>query len=158
MCKEKTTNKFYIGYRYNNTLPSTEDLGKKYFTSNDYVRNNFDNFEYQIIAEFFNKKDALDFEGLLIRETRSENQINYEKHSKLKGTRYKMPEYDTSPKKCAIPDCEKIVTDWRKKCCCKSHSAQYSAKVRYGTLDKPSKTPEEIKKYQKEYYQKKLKA
>lgn len=67
-----------------------------------------------------------------------------------------MKNYDTSPKKCAMPECEKIVTDWRKKCCCKTHSAQYAAKLKHGTLGKPNKTPEEIKEYQKEYYQKKL--
>jgi hypothetical protein len=39
-CTEKDTGKFYIGYRYKNRLPASEDFGKHYFTSNEYVKNN----------------------------------------------------------------------------------------------------------------------
>jgi hypothetical protein len=79
MCTEKETGRFYIGYRYRNYLPAEEDFGNRYFTSNKYVKNNFDKFDWHIIAEFYHKKDALAFESQMIRETRSDLQINYDK-------------------------------------------------------------------------------
>lgn len=82
-CTEKETDKFYIGYRYKNYLPSTQDLGHKYFTSNDYVKNNFEKFDVEIIAEFFHKKDAYKFESELIRETKSDLQINSFRYRKV---------------------------------------------------------------------------
>ena len=85
MCQEKNSPYFYIGYRYRNYVPSTEDLGTYYFTSNNYVKENFDNFEITIIAEFFTKKDAYKFETLLIKDTKSEYQINQQKNIKIKN-------------------------------------------------------------------------
>jgi len=61
-----------------------DDLGKKYFTSNEYVKENFSRFDYEIVATFDNKKDALKFEGQLMRETQSDLQINYDRIRKLK--------------------------------------------------------------------------
>lgn len=88
MCVEKVTGRFYIGYRYRNYYPSSEDFGKVYFTSNDYVRENFNNFDHYIIAEFFNKSAAFKFETQLLRETKSDLQINRDKFKKLKGMKY----------------------------------------------------------------------
>ena len=76
MCREKGSPYFYIGYRFRNFVPSSEDFGKHYFTSNKYVKTNFENFDWIIVAEFFNQKDALKFESQLIRETSSEFQLN----------------------------------------------------------------------------------
>ena len=76
ICREKNTEYFYIGYRYRNFVPSSEDLGKYYFTSNEYVNENFDNFDCTIVAEFFTKKAAFEFECQLIRETKSKFQLN----------------------------------------------------------------------------------
>lgn len=128
LCKEKNTDKFYIGYRYANYLPSTEDFGKKYFTSNEYVKNNFYNFEHYIIAEFFNKKDAFEFETKLIKETECKiNQINYFKQ--MKKMKYKkFDENLLKPKKCALEGCDIIVKNWRNKFCCRSHVGKYSAR------------------------------
>lgn len=133
MCKEKTSNKFYIGYRYKNRVPSSEDFGKHYFTSNEYVKENFENFDYYIVAEFWDKNDALEFEQNLIKETLSENQINYEKHLKIKGTKYKekVP-YVYVERTCALPGCDKILGPANHgKCCSKSHSGTYSALKRH---------------------------
>lgn len=84
-CTEKKTGRFYIGYRYKYYNNPEDDLGKKYFTSNKYVKNNFHNFDFEIVAVFNNKKDALDFEGQLIRETQSDLQINYDRIKKLQS-------------------------------------------------------------------------
>ena len=81
MCKEKNSPYFYIGYRYRNFVPSSDDLGTYYFTSNRYVSDNFDNFEFYILAEFFNKNDAYKFETMMIQETSSEYQINRFKYN-----------------------------------------------------------------------------
>ncbi|HEY6435209.1 MAG TPA: hypothetical protein VIY47_01350 [Ignavibacteriaceae bacterium] len=88
MCTERETGRFYIGYRYRNYLPSSEDFGKIYFTSNSYVKENFDSFDHQIIAEFFDKKAAYKFETDFINETKSDLQINSDKFKKLIGMKY----------------------------------------------------------------------
>lgn len=84
-CTERKTGRFYIGYRYKNYLPSTQDLGKKYFTSNSYVKENFNAFDIEIIAEFFKKSDAYKFESELIRETKCDLQINSDRLKKIKN-------------------------------------------------------------------------
>ena len=129
MSKEKNSPYFYIGYRYANYLPATEDFGTKYFTSNKYVKENFNNFEHTIIAEFFTKEAAYDFEASLIKETRSEYQINYTKSKKVKGKKYnKILKFDLTTKLCALPECQKPHTNWRMKCCCLRHNSIYAAK------------------------------
>jgi hypothetical protein len=129
MSKEKNSLYFYIGYRYANYLPSAEDFGKKYFTSNKYVRENFDKFEHTIIAEFFTKEYAYEFEADLIKETRSEYQINYNKYKKIKGKKYnKIPSIEPLTKLCALPECQKPHNNWRMKCCCKRHNNIYAAR------------------------------
>jgi hypothetical protein len=63
----KITGKFYIGYRESNTIPSHIDL-PKYKTSSKIVKPAFDQYQWKIIAEFFNGNDAYDFEQQLIFE------------------------------------------------------------------------------------------
>ena len=92
-CVERDTGRFYIGYRWKNYLPAEKDLGTKYFTSNKYVKSNWNKFDYFIVAEFFNKKDAFVFETELIRETRSSLQINYDKHINGRGKKTKYKTY-----------------------------------------------------------------
>ena len=84
-CTERSTGRFYIGYRYKYYNDPENDLGINYFTSNEYVRNNFHRFDYEIIAVFYNKKDALKFEGQLIKETQCDLQINYDRIKKLRN-------------------------------------------------------------------------
>lgn len=67
----RITNEFYIGYRYANKKPSHLDLGYEYFTSSKLVEPKFEEFIWTIIAEFFNKEDALLFEQNLIEENLS---------------------------------------------------------------------------------------
>lgn len=64
----RETKEFYIGVRYANKVPSSEDLGILYFTSSKTVFPIFHQFEKFIIAEFFNYTDALEFETGLIKE------------------------------------------------------------------------------------------
>ena len=67
ICTHKETKEYYIGYRYKNTIPSYQDL-PIYRTSSKKVKDRFDEFEYAIIAEFFNKEDAYLFEQTLIKD------------------------------------------------------------------------------------------
>lgn len=64
----KTTNQFYIGFRCANKVPSSDDIGKFYFTSSKFVKNNFQDFEIKILAEFFDKDFAYEYEQNLIKE------------------------------------------------------------------------------------------
>jgi hypothetical protein len=66
--KHKTTGEFYFGFRRANTAPALDDLGKAYFTSSKYVTPRFDEFEFYVIAEFFDENDAYWFEQSLIEE------------------------------------------------------------------------------------------
>lgn len=127
LCQEKNSPYFYIGYRHANWVPSTEDFGKYYFTSNKYVKENFDNFTYVIIAEFFDRESAYNFESELIRELKSDFLINTQRVKKLVGKSYtKNATVDNSKKVCALPGCDNIFTNWRAKCCCISHSKKYA--------------------------------
>jgi len=70
MCIHKTTSEFYIGYReYNVKLnrTSTDDF-PEYRTSSKIVKQNFHDFEWCILAEFYDGNSAYDFEQQLIHE------------------------------------------------------------------------------------------
>lgn len=65
------TKAFYIGFRCKNVklnIPSNEDLGIKYFTSSKVVQKSFHDFDWIILAEFFDATDAYLFEQQLILE------------------------------------------------------------------------------------------
>ena len=65
------TNEFYFGYRYKNVglgFPAGQDLGYHYFTSSKHIAPIFNQFIYEIIAEFYLADDAYDFEQELIKE------------------------------------------------------------------------------------------
>ena len=64
----KETGEFYIGVRYGNTYPAQLDLGIRYKSSSKIVKPKFDEFTYEILAEFLDKEDAIDFEQKLIEE------------------------------------------------------------------------------------------
>lgn len=64
----KESGEFYIGYRSANKLPAHLDL-PQYQTSSKIVKEiGFNNFNWEIIAEFHNWEAAYDFESELIRE------------------------------------------------------------------------------------------
>ena len=135
-CVEKDTGKFYIGYRFKNTVPAEEDFGKHYFTSNDYVKENFDKFDYEIISEFPDRKSAFAYETQLIKETKSEQQINANKHNKNKRP-YKKAQINEY---CLLPGCGKYINSSIKRFCCQRHASQYSARKGHGTLYKHLET------------------
>lgn len=67
----RVTKEYYFGYRSKNVqlgIPSTEDLGIIYFTSSKYVKPIFSEFDIEILAEFFSKDGAYEFEQSLILE------------------------------------------------------------------------------------------
>lgn len=68
VCTHKETKEFYIGFRYKNVglgRPSHIDL-PLYRTSSKTVKPRFNEFDWVVIAEFFNSQDAYDFEQMLI--------------------------------------------------------------------------------------------
>ena len=74
-CTHKETQRFYIGYRCQNTKPSSEDLGSVYKTSSKTVKPNFDEYIPVVLAEFFTKEDAYTFEQQLIFEHLNDPQL-----------------------------------------------------------------------------------
>lgn len=68
-CTHKVTKEFYIGSRTtgNRNLPSHEDL-PRYKTSSKRVKPRFHEFDWTIIAEFYNPNDAYTFEQQLIHD------------------------------------------------------------------------------------------
>lgn len=64
----KISGQFYIGYREANKLPSNEDLPLYQSSSIEVHKLGFNNFEFLIIAEFFNGQDAYHYENVLIKE------------------------------------------------------------------------------------------
>lgn len=66
-CTHRETGEFYIGYRRANKLPAVEDL-PLYQTSSKFVRPRFDEFDWEILAEFFDPTDAYRFEQEHIKE------------------------------------------------------------------------------------------
>ena len=133
ICREKHSSKFYIGYRYRNWLPAMQDFGTHYFTSNEYVKANFQNFDYEILAEFTNPKDALAFESKIIKEMRTEDMINLNPTSPRKP--YQIGKaVDSSEKLCALPECENTFSNWRSICCCPAHSKRYAGLKRHNKI------------------------
>ena len=67
----KTTKEFYIGARYSHSKHKrnpVDDLGIVYYTSSKVVKPQFDQFNWEIVAQFSTKEDALEFEEQLISE------------------------------------------------------------------------------------------
>ena len=66
----KETGQFYIGYRCANKVQAARDLGHFYKSSSKLVKQlGFENFHCNILAEFFDKEAAHNFECELIRES-----------------------------------------------------------------------------------------
>lgn len=126
-CTERETGRFYIGYRYKNIVPALEDFGVFYFTSNAYVKKNFSNFTFEILAEFETKQEAFNYEKMTIKETSSELQINNDKH-KIPKKQYSK---STITEYCLFPGCGKYINSSIKRFCCRTHSAQYAASKRH---------------------------
>lgn len=92
ICTHKQTGQFYIGYRAANVKiqrPSHIDL-PNYKTSSKIVQSNFDCYMWYIIAEFFDKDSAYDFEQQLIYENWS-NPLLLNKSCYYQKSRFKCP-------------------------------------------------------------------
>lgn len=68
-CTHKSTSEFYFGFRKANKLSAELDLGLIYKTSSKLVKSNFTNYDYEVLAIFYNSQDAHDFEQKLITES-----------------------------------------------------------------------------------------
>ena len=67
VCTHKVTRQIYIGARYANRVPAHQDLGTYYFTSSNYVKPIFHDFDCEIIFEG-NREEVLQLEADLIKE------------------------------------------------------------------------------------------
>lgn len=90
MCIHKVTGEFYIGYRFYNTKLgrcSHDDL-PQYKTSSNKVKPRFDEFDWVIVAEFFNKEDAYWFEqDLIIENLNNPLLLNGTYHNRATGNK-----------------------------------------------------------------------
>ena len=66
--RNRTNGKFYIGMRSANKVVAEQDLGTHYFTSSKHVKNNFTEFDIEIIAYFVDQISAFEFENDLIKK------------------------------------------------------------------------------------------
>lgn len=64
----KFSGQFYFGYRCANPIPSSEDLPRYKSSSKEIASLGFDNFHWEILAEFFDGEAAYDFENFLIEQ------------------------------------------------------------------------------------------
>lgn len=137
----KETGQFYFGVRHANKVPSSEDLGTKYFSSSKYVKIiGFENFNCQILAEFFSKEDALEFESLLINDSwRQINSLNknvggkkFYNHTITDETRMKIRNARTNSK---LPDDVKYKIS--KALTGKTKSANHCKSISLATRGKP---------------------
>lgn len=66
--RNRNNQKFYIGMRSANKVVAENDLGVKYFTSSKHVKNNFSEYDIEIIAYFVDQLSAFEFENSLIEQ------------------------------------------------------------------------------------------
>jgi hypothetical protein len=66
--RNRNTGKFYIGMRSVNKAIAEQDLGVHYFTSSKHVKNNFSEYDSEIVAYFVDQISAFEFENELIKE------------------------------------------------------------------------------------------
>ena len=90
VCTHKENGQFYIGYREGNVKynrRSENDLGKFYFTSGVIKKSEFSNYDFFIVAEFFDPIEAYWFEQELIKENWNNNLLlnkqYYDRNSSL---------------------------------------------------------------------------
>lgn len=66
--KNRYTKQFYIGMRSANKVVAEQDLGIYYFTSSKTVKNNFLDYDIEIVAYFIDQISAFEFENELIKK------------------------------------------------------------------------------------------
>lgn len=128
-CTHKTTNEFYIGFRCRNKLPANQDI-QIYQTSSKRVKFYFNEFNVEILAEFFDKIDAYDFEQQLIWEE-WKNPLILNKSCFYNGARFSTmgsKHSDNTRKKISLSKIGKNITDETKQ---KIRQARLKNKDRY---------------------------
>lgn len=102
----KESGQFYIGYRKANKVQSGYDIGIVYFSSSPRVKElGFENFNIEIIAEFFDWKEANLFEQGLIKEN-FKNPLclnkNYSINGSIRFTTYGYTHREDTKKKISL--------------------------------------------------------
>jgi hypothetical protein len=87
--RNRNTKKFYIGMRSANKVVAEQDLGTYYFTSSKHVKNNFQEFDKEIVAYFKDQISAFEFENNLIKEY-WEDPLLLNKHYQKSMTKFSM--------------------------------------------------------------------
>lgn len=90
--RNRITGKFYIGMRSANKVVAEQDLGAYYFTSSKHVKNNFSEYESEIIAYFIDQLSAFEFENELIKE-HWDNPLLLNKHYQKSMSKFSMAGY-----------------------------------------------------------------
>lgn len=99
----RITGHFYFGYRSKNKVPSQLDLGIKYFTSGKITKKNFHEYDYEILAEFFDPESAYNYEQSLIFENKNDPLILNKQFRFAGGKQWICKAYDpTSRKKMSL--------------------------------------------------------
>lgn len=89
LATNKNTNHFYIGMRSANKVLSEKDLGIVYFTSNKQIQSNSENYNFTIIAHFFDWESAFLYENNLIKDNWG-NPLLMNKHYQLAPSSFSM--------------------------------------------------------------------
>jgi hypothetical protein len=114
-CVHRKTGKLYIGARSNNKEPSHIDL-PKYKTSSKIVKPNFDEYDWEIIAESYNKKDIFEIENELILEHLGKDYcLNFHAKDKFISAGRKRNEASRLKLSKSISGLTKENCEWRKK-------------------------------------------
>ena len=90
--RHKINGKFYIGMRSANKLVAEEDLGTHYFSSSKFIKNNFEEYDKEIIAYFIDQISAFEFENNLIKEHWG-NPLLINKHYQKSMSKFSMTGY-----------------------------------------------------------------
>lgn len=86
----KTSGQFYFGYRCSNIEPSSEDLPKYQSSSKEIANLGFQNFYWEILAEFFDDESAYDFENFLIAQEIKNPQCLNKSYTKQGSRRFRL--------------------------------------------------------------------
>lgn len=151
----RETGQFYFGYRFKNKVRAELDLGIKYFTSSKIVKPKFYEFNFQVLAEFFDAADAYAFEQHLIEENFKNPLILNAHYHKNGGNHFlqKAPHSEESKKKIGLASKNRPRTkEWQDKQRTshlgKTHSQETKDKMSLARKGK-IKTPEHLAKISK---------
>lgn len=71
-CEHKETKRFYIGYRKANIVPARSDLGFYYFTSCEIIKQNPDDYIFEVLSEYDSAEMAYEVEQVLLYNLRND--------------------------------------------------------------------------------------